>query len=90
MGDNIMLGEVCHFNQTGPASFTCGVHLDQALTAVSDLSRLMAGIMGESRTDSRPNAPESEEADAPAVASKERRRMTAFLSRSYPGPPHCP
>jgi hypothetical protein len=75
--DNMLLGEVCHLNQTGPASFTCGVHLEQALTAVNDLSRLIAGIMGESRTESRPNATDSEE----AVALKKRRHPTGLLSR---------
>lgn len=74
--DNILLGEVCHLGQTGPASFTCGVHLEQALTAVNNLARLIEGIMGESRTKSRPETRQPEEAAAP----KEHRRVTALLS----------
>jgi hypothetical protein len=70
--DNILLGEVCHLSQTGPASFTCGIHLEQALAAVNNLARLIDGIMGESRTESRQRQSED------AVSPKERRRVNAL------------
>ena len=47
LNDSILLGEVCHCEPSGD-SFDCGVRLDQALTSVTDLARLMSSIMGES------------------------------------------
>ena len=80
VNDNILLGEVCHSRQTGPAEYICGVRLEQALTAVGDLSRLVSGIMGESR---RAIAAPVEAVTLVEVeaAPKERRRLTALLSR---------
>jgi hypothetical protein len=52
VNDNLLLGEVCHSAQTGPSEFVCGVRLEQALTSVNDLSRLVAVVMGESQRDS--------------------------------------
>ena len=72
--DNILLGEVCHSRQTGPGEFVCGVQLEQALSSVGDLSKLVSGIMGAGKRA----APAPVEADA---AKKERRRLTAILSR---------
>jgi hypothetical protein len=74
VNDNILLGEVCHSRQTGPSAFICGVRLEQALTAVGDLSKLVSGVMGETR---RAVAIPVEVEAAP----KERRRLTALLSR---------
>ena len=78
--DNILLGEVCHSRQSGPLEFICGVRLEQALTAVGDLSRLVSGIMGETRQAIVASA-ETETAVEAQAAPKERRRLTAILSR---------
>lgn len=80
VNDNILLGEVCHSRQTGTSQFICGVRLEQALTAVGDLSKLVSGIMGETRraiATSVEAVTLNEAEDAP----KERRRLTAILSR---------
>lgn len=80
VNDNILLGEVCHSRQTGPSEFICGVRLEQALTAVGDLSKLVSGIMDE--TPRLPSTPVEAEAPYEAqTAPKERRRLTAILSR---------
>ncbi len=42
----ILLGEIC-YSAPVPGGYLCGVELDQALTNVSDLMRLMAHVMGE-------------------------------------------
>lgn len=74
VNDNVLLGEVCHSRQTGPAEFICGIRLEQALSSVGDLSKLVSGIMGAAtRSVSTPL-----EVEAPP---KERRRLTALLSR---------
>lgn len=80
VNDNMLLGEVCHSRQTGPSEYICGVRLEQVLTAVGDLSNLVSGIMGETRrTIATPvEAVILNEAEA---APKERRRLTAILSR---------
>ena len=80
VNDNLLLGEVCHSRQTGPSEYICGVRLEQVLTAVGDLSNLVSGIMGETRrTIATPvEAVILNEAEA---APKERRRLTAILSR---------
>lgn len=80
VNDNMLLGEVCHSRQTGPSEYICGVRLEQVLTAVGDLSNLVSGIMGETRrTIAIPvEAVILNEAEA---APKERRRLTAILSR---------
>ena len=87
INDNILLGEVCHSRQTGPSAFVCGVQLEQALTDVHDLSRLMSRLMGESRRAAGSPAPVNGSAKMPteeAVADghpKERRRLSALLFR---------
>ena len=43
--DNAILGEVCHCSEWGN-SFTCGVEVDQILSHVSDLARLMDALLG--------------------------------------------
>jgi hypothetical protein len=88
--DNILLGEVCHSRQTGPSAFVCGVQLEQALTDVHDLSRLMSRLMGESQRAAGSPAPAdmvsgsakmpTEEAVADGLP-KERRRLSALLFR---------
>ncbi len=80
VNNNMLLGEVCHSRQTGPSEYICGVRLEQVLTAVGDLSNLVSGIMGETRrTIAIPvEAVILNEAEA---APKERRRLTAILSR---------
>lgn len=80
VNDNILLGEVCHLRQTGPSEFICGIRLEQALTAVGDLSKLVSGIMGESRRASATPVEAVALVEAEA-APKERRRLTAILSR---------
>ena len=42
----MLLGEVCYCEAT-PEGYLCGVKLEQALTNVSDLLRLMSKLMGE-------------------------------------------
>ena len=88
--DNILLGEVCHSRQTGPSAFVCGVQLEQALTGVHGLSRLMSGLMGESPR-AEGNSTQAELMDVTAkmpaeetaaeLLPKERRRLSALLSR---------
>ncbi|MEO8131034.1 MAG: hypothetical protein ABJF23_26035 [Bryobacteraceae bacterium] len=51
MDDMVLLGEVCHSRETAPSEFICGVRLEQALTAITDLSKLVSGIMGEQRRE---------------------------------------
>lgn len=80
VNDNILLGEVCHSRRTGPSEFICGVRLEQTLTAVGDLSKLVSGIMGETRLAIATPAKAVTAAEALA-APKERRRLTAILSR---------
>jgi hypothetical protein len=74
VNDNILLGEVCHSSESGPSEFVCGVRLEQALTAVHDLSRLVSGLMGASQ-------PRVEKPVEPVEVSKERRRLNAIVSR---------
>jgi hypothetical protein len=45
LNDNILLGEVCHSSSDG-LSFQCGIRTEQALCSVTDLMRLMKGVMG--------------------------------------------
>jgi hypothetical protein len=45
MEDNAILGEVCHCSETGNG-FICGVEVDQILSHVSDLARLMDALLG--------------------------------------------
>ena len=78
VNDNVLLGEVCHSRQTGPSEFICGVRLEQALTAVGDLSKLVSGIMGETR---RSVETPVEAVPVEQTVPKERRRLTALLSR---------
>lgn len=42
----ILLGEICYC-AASPGGYLCGVELEQALTNVSDLMRLMTSVMGE-------------------------------------------
>jgi hypothetical protein len=90
INDNILLGEVCHSRQTGPSAFVCGVQLEQALTDVHDLSRLMSRLMGESqRAAGNPGPAELRsgsakvpaDEDVAAALPKERRRLSALLFR---------
>jgi len=55
VNDMVLLGEVCHSREAGPSEFICGVRLEQALTAVGDLSKLVSGIMGEARQEPDPS-----------------------------------
>lgn len=80
VNDNILLGEVCHSRQTGPSEYICGVRLEQVLTAVGDLSNLISGIMGETRRTIAPPV-EAVILNEDEAAPKERRRLTAILSR---------
>ena len=45
LNDNILLGEVCHCSSDG-VGFQCGIRTEQALCSVTDLMRLMKGVMG--------------------------------------------
>jgi|SRR6185295_9431348 len=84
VNDNILLGEVCHSRQTGPSTFICGVHLEQALNSVEDLARLVARLMGELRqpVEQRQPVEEVEQPELSAVpARKERRRLSTLFSR---------
>lgn len=46
MADSILLGEVCHcVPELG--EFLCGVQLEQQLSNISDVARLMGHLMGE-------------------------------------------
>lgn len=80
VNDNILLGEVCHTRQTGPSEYICGVRLEQVLTAVGDLSNLVSGIMGETRRTIETSVEAVTLVEVEAVP-KERRRLTAILSR---------
>jgi hypothetical protein len=82
VNDNILLGEVCHSRQTGQSGFVCGVQLEQGLTSVEDLARLVARLMGEARQpDENPAAVAAVAQVAPQVAPKERSRLKALFSR---------
>ncbi len=83
LGNHILLGEVCHGRQTGPSEYVCGVRLEQALTATEDLAKLVAAVMGQPQ---RAMKPEIEAVGVQlkllqAEAPKERRRLSALLSR---------
>lgn len=48
IGDVMLLGEVCHCTWDGKA-WVAGIELQQAVNSMTDLSRLVAGVMGEHR-----------------------------------------
>jgi hypothetical protein len=49
MDDQIVLGEVCYCQQSGD-QFAIGLELEQSLTNLHDLTKLMSALIGESRS----------------------------------------
>jgi hypothetical protein len=47
-GDHAVLGEVCHCSKTA-GGYLCGIQIDQVLSHLADLKRLMDAVVGPTR-----------------------------------------